>query len=113
VPQRRLQPHQVWLIGIPLNLLLSIPAWFPLMFILLAGQVIAGQLGWTAVDPTLIDDGVGLPIVFGVLALVLSAGAVVVLNLFAFWAHGLNRTSYWVAVFLMLLIPNLFLLETR
>jgi hypothetical protein len=112
VSQRQLRPHQAWLIGIPLNLLLSIPAYFPLMFILLAGQVIAGELGWTAVDPTLVDDGVSFPIILGVLALVLSVGAVVVLNLFAFWARGLNRTSYWVAVFLMLLIPNLFLVET-
>jgi hypothetical protein len=112
VPQRQLQAHQAWLIGIPLNLLLSIPAYFPLMFILLAGEVIGGELGWVPVDSSLVDDGAGIPIVLGVLALVLSAGAAVVLNLFAFWARGLNHRAYWPAVFLMLLIPNLFLLES-
>jgi hypothetical protein len=112
VPRRQLQPHQAWLIGIPLNLLLSIPAYYPLVFILLAGQVIGGELGWAPVDSSLVDDGVGIPIILGVLLLVFSVGAAVVLNLFAFWARGLNHKAYWVAVFLMLVIPNLFLLNT-
>jgi hypothetical protein len=112
VSQRQLQPHQAWLIGIPLNLLLSIPAYFPLLFIRLGGEVIAGELGFTSVDTSLIDDGTAFPIILGVLALVLSGIAVVVLNLFVYWAPGLNLKAYWVAVFLMLLIPNLFLMET-
>ncbi|MEV4310823.1 hypothetical protein [Actinocrispum sp. NPDC049592] len=105
----KLQPHHVWLIGIPLNLLLSIPAYYVVVFVGLAGVVIGGEFGWTTVDPTLVDDGVGIPIGMGVAALVLGTAIVVSLNAFAF-RSGVNHRSYWPAVFALVVVPNLFLL---
>ena len=104
----KLQSHHVWLIGIPLNLLLSIPGYYVVMLVALAGVVIGGELGWAPVDSTLVDDGAGIPIGMGVVALVAGAAIVVGLNAFAF-RSGVDHRTYWPAVFAMIVVPNLFL----
>ena len=104
MPRRQLRPHQVWLIGIPLNLLLSIPFYYPVLVALLGFQVIAGELGWAELDSSLVDDGADIPIILGLMSLAFTALVVFGLNaLFAFRAPTLNRAAYWVTV--ALLIP--------
>ncbi|MGA6168361.1 hypothetical protein [Amycolatopsis magusensis] len=108
MPRSQLRPHQVWLIGVPLNLLLSVPLSFPLGFVLVAGHVIAVELGVTKVDPMLVDDGVEIVIVIGLVFLVLFALLVYGLNaLFALRAPNLNRKVYWLGVTLLILIPGI------
>ncbi|MET9002021.1 hypothetical protein [Amycolatopsis sp. NPDC004169] len=107
MPRRELRPHHVWLIGVPLNLLLAVPAAYPVAFGMLGAQVLAGELGWVPVDPTVVDDGAGFVIGLGLVS-VLSAGLVVFgLNaLFAFRAPKLTAAPYWLAVALLVVLPG-------
>ncbi len=107
VPRRELRPHQVWLIGVPLNLLLALPAAYPVAFAMLAAQVVAGELGWATLDPTVVDDGAGLVIGFGVVSVLFGGLLVFGLNaLFAFRAPQLNAAGYWLAVALLVVVPD-------
>lgn len=114
MPRRRLRPHQVWLIGVPLNLLLAIPCAYPVALTLLAFQVIAGELGWAGRDPTVIDEGAGFVIGLGLVALVCTGLVVFGLNaLFAFRAPKLKAPIYWTAVALLILVPAIVWLNVR
>ncbi len=114
MPRGRLHPHQVWLIGVPLNLLLTIPCYYPIAVALLGLQVIAGELGWAELDPTVVDDGAGLVITLGLVSLLLTGLVVFGLNaLFAFRAPKLKAVAYWLTVPLLVLIPVIFRLMTR
>jgi hypothetical protein len=107
VPRRELRPHQVWLIGVPLNLLLALPAAYPVAFAMLAAQVVAGELGWATLDPTVVDDGAGLVIGFGVVSALFGGLLVFGLNaLFAFRAPQLSAGRYWLAVALLVVVPG-------
>jgi hypothetical protein len=107
VTRRRLRPDQVWLIGVPLNLLLAVLCAYPVAFAMVAAQIVAGELGWVPVDSALVDDGAGIAIFF-YLAPALFAGPVVFgLNaLFAFRAPELKRGRYWLAVVLLIVVPD-------
>ncbi|KDN22006.1 hypothetical protein [Amycolatopsis rifamycinica] len=106
MPRRELRPGQVWLIGVPLNLLLAVPCAYPVAFAMLAAQVIAGELGWGEVDPTLVDDGAEIVIGLGVVS-ALFAGLVVfgVNALVTSRAPGLRAGGYWIAVALLIVVP--------
>jgi hypothetical protein len=107
VPRRELRPDQVWLIGVPLNLLLAIPCAYPVAFAMLAAQVIAGELGWATIDSTVVDDGAELVIGFGVVAVLFAGLLVFGLNaLFAFRAPQLKRDRYWLAVAMLVVVPD-------
>ncbi|ADJ45780.1 hypothetical protein AMES_3955 [Amycolatopsis mediterranei S699] len=107
MPRRELRPRQVWLIGVPLNLLLAIPAAYPVAFGMLAAQVLAGELGWVPIDPTVVDDGAGFIIMLGVVAVVFTGLVVAGLNaLFAFRAPQLKASHYWLAVALLIVVPD-------
>ncbi|WP_230862444.1 hypothetical protein [Amycolatopsis camponoti] len=102
------------MIGVPLNLLLAIPCSYPIMWSLLAFQVIAGELGWAELDPTVVDDGAGLVITLGLLFLLFTGLVVFGLNaLFAFRAPKLKAVAYWLTVPLLILIPALFRVAAR
>ncbi|QFU88018.1 hypothetical protein [Amycolatopsis sp. YIM 10] len=45
-------------------------------FVVLMGQVLAGELGWVDRDSTLTDDGFGVPIGFGIVGLLFIVTAV-------------------------------------
>ncbi len=108
VPSRQLRPHQVWLIGVPLNLLLAIPCAYPVAYAMLGTQVLAWELGWGTPDPTVVDDGAGLVIGLGLVALVLAGLVVAGLNaLFAFRAPQLKAGRYWLAVALLVVVPDI------
>ncbi|WP_086847442.1 hypothetical protein [Amycolatopsis kentuckyensis] len=114
MPRRELSPQSVWLIGVPLNLLLAIPCFYPVALGLLAFQVIAGELGLTAVDPTVVDDGAGIVITLGLVALGFAALVAFGLNaLFAFRAPALNKAAYWLATAALIVIPNIVRLALR
>ncbi|SEC41170.1 hypothetical protein SAMN04489727_3658 [Amycolatopsis tolypomycina] len=114
VARRTLHPRQVWLIGVPLNLLLAIPCAYPVALALLALQVTAGELGWAQRDPTVIDEGAGFVIGLGLVALVCTGLVVFGLNaLFAFRAPKLNAPAYWIAVALLIVVPALGWLTVR
>ncbi|MGV9367866.1 hypothetical protein [Amycolatopsis sp. NPDC003731] len=105
MPRRELRPDQVWLIGVPLNLLLAIPCAYPVALGLFGLQILAGELGLAEV---VADSGeAGIKIVIG-LVLVLFAGLVVFgLNaLFAFRAPDLGVARYWLAVALLIIVPD-------
>ncbi|MEU4522081.1 hypothetical protein AB0F52_25595 [Amycolatopsis sp. NPDC024027] len=107
MPRRELRPHQVWLIGVPLNLLLAIPAAYPVAFAMLAAQVLAGELGWVPIDPTVVDDGAGFVIGLGVVSALFAGLVVAGLNaLFAFRAPQLKAGWYWLAVALLVVVPD-------
>ncbi len=107
VPRRRLRPHHVWLIGVPLNLLLAIPCAYPVVFAMVAAQVIAGELGWVPVEPTLVDDGVGTVLVIGLVPALFAGLVVAGLNaLFVFRAPQLKKGPYWLAVALLVVVPD-------
>lgn len=114
MPRGRLHPHQVWLIGVPLNLLLAIPCFYPVAMGLLSIQVIAGELGLTDLDPTVVDDGAGIVITLGLVFLAFAALVVFGLNaLFAFRAPKLNKTVYWLTAAALIVILNIVRLATR
>ncbi|WP_410616579.1 hypothetical protein [Amycolatopsis sp. lyj-109] len=114
MPRGQLRPHQVWLIGVPLNLLLAIPCYYPVAMGLLAFQVIAGELGLADIDPTVVDDGAGTVIFLGLAALGFAALVAFGLNaLFAFRAPALDKTIYWLTVPLLIAIPDIVHLTNR
>lgn len=114
MPRRQLQPHHVWLIGVPLNLLLAIPCFYPVALGLLALQVIAGELGLTSLDPTVVDDGAGIVITLGLGSLAVAALVVFGLNaLFAFRAPALGKGIYWLTTAALIVIPNIIRLAIR
>jgi len=95
------------LIGVPLNLLLAIPCAYPVAFAMLAAQVVASELGWAKIDPTVVDDGAGLVIGFGVVAVLFAGLLVGGLNaLFAFRAPQLKAGAYWLAAALLVVVPD-------
>lgn len=104
----------MWLIGVPLNLLLAVPCAYPVALAMLGVQVLAGELGWVAVDPTVVDDGADLVIGLGFVSLVFVGLVVVGLNaLFAFRAPQLKVGRYWLAVALLVVIPDIVYWTTR
>jgi len=97
----------VWLIGVPLNLLLAVPCAYPVAFSMLGTQVLAAELGWGTVDPTVVDDGAGFVIGLGLASLVFAGLVVAGLNaLFAFRAPQLKAGPYWLAVALLVVVPD-------
>lgn len=114
MPRRELRAKQVWLIGVPLNLLLAIPAAYPVALGMLAAQVLAGELGWVPIDPTVVDDGAGLIITLGVVSVLFTGLVVTGLNaLFAFRAPQLKAGRYWLAVALLIVVPDVFYWTNR
>ncbi|MGW3996506.1 hypothetical protein ACWEF6_23725 [Amycolatopsis sp. NPDC004772] len=103
--RRELRPGQVWLIGVPLNLLLAIPCAYPVALGLFAVQILAGELGLAEVAAESGEAGIKI-----VISLVLFLFAVLVvfgLNaLFAFRAPGLGVARYWLAVALLIVVPD-------
>jgi len=109
VPRRQLRPHHVWLIGVPLNLLLAIPCAYPVMFAMVAAQVIAGELGWVPVDTSLVDDGVDTVLYLSLVPALFAVLVVAGLNaLFVFRAPQLQKGPYWLAVALLVVLPGVF-----
>jgi hypothetical protein len=105
VPRRELRPGQVWLIGVPLNLLLAIPCAYPVLLGMFGLQILAGELGLAEVEVA--PGEAGIKITIG-LALLLFAGLLVFgLNaLFAFRAPQLGAARYWLAVALLVVVPG-------
>ena len=58
--RRRLGVPASWVLLVLGGLLVGALAWHPVLFAWLLGLVVAGELGWVAVDPTLVDDGIGV-----------------------------------------------------
>ncbi|HEY3469506.1 MAG TPA: hypothetical protein VGL47_30555 [Amycolatopsis sp.] len=114
MPRRQLRPHHVWLIGVPLNLLLAIPCAYPVAFAMLGAEVFAAELGWGTAEPTLVDDGAGIAIGVGLASLLFAGLVVAGLNaLFAFRAPRLKAVPYWLAVPLLVLVPDVVYWTTR
>jgi hypothetical protein len=115
VPRRQLRPHQVWLIGVPLNLLLAIPCAYPVAFAMLGTQVVGWELGWGTADPTVVDDGAGLVIGLGLASLVFAGLVVAALNwpLVAFRAPQVKAGRYWLVVALLVTVPGIAYWTTR
>ncbi len=104
----------MWLIGVPLNLLLAIPCAYPVAFAMLGAQVLAGELGWGSVDPTVVDDGAGIVIGLGLVSLVFAGLVVAGLNaLFASRAPQLKASRYGIAVALLIVVPDVVYWLTR
>ncbi|GHG22530.1 MULTISPECIES: hypothetical protein [Amycolatopsis] len=107
VPRRQLRSGQVWLIGVPFNLLLAVLCAYPVRFAMVAAQIIAGELGWVPVDSALVDDGVDIALMFYLAPAVFAGLVVFGLNaLFAFRAPELKRGRYWLAVALLIVVPD-------
>ena len=104
MPRRELHPHQVWQIGVPLNLLLAIPCAYPVALGMFAVQILAGELGLGEVE---VAGEADVKIMIG-LVLFLFAGLVVFgLNaVFAFRAPQLRAGPYWLAVALLIVVPD-------
>lgn len=104
----------MWLIGVPLNLLLAILCAYPVAFAMLGTQVLAAELGWGEIDPTVVDDGAGFVIMLGLVALVFAGLVVAGLNaLFAFRAPRLKVGRYRLVVALLVVVPDIVYWTTR
>ena len=73
MPRRELRPDQVWLIGVPLNLLLAVPCVYPVALGMFGLQILAGELGLAEVE---VAGEADVKIFFGLVAFLL-AGLVV------------------------------------
>ncbi|MEU5262904.1 hypothetical protein [Amycolatopsis sp. NPDC021455] len=104
MPRRELRPDQVWLIGVPLNLLLAIPCAFPVALGMFGLQILAGELGLAEAEAAGEAD---VKILFGLVAFLLAGLVVFGLNaLFAFRAPQLKAGPYWLAVALLIIVPD-------
>ncbi|MGW4058092.1 hypothetical protein ACWEGE_07425 [Amycolatopsis sp. NPDC004747] len=104
--RRELRPDQVWLIGVPLNLLLAVPCAYPVLLGMFALQIIAGELGLAEVA---VYGEADVKIVIGLVLFVFAALVVFGLNaLFAFRAPQLRAAPYWLAVALLIIVPDVF-----
>ena len=103
--RRELRSDQVWLIGVPLNLLLAIPCAYPVVLGMFGLQILAGELGLAEVEVAPDETGIKIMIC---LVLFLFAGLVVFgLNaVFAFRAPQLRAGRYWLATALLIVVPD-------
>jgi len=104
VPRRELRPDQVWLIGVPLNLLLAVPCVYPVALGMFGLQILAGELGLAEVE---VAGEADVKIIFGLVAFLLAGLVVFGLNaLFTFRAPQLRAGRYWLAIALLIVVPD-------
>ena len=102
---RRLPDALGWALCLGLGLGLGHLCRFPLVWSWLSGRALAWQAGWASIDPTLVDDGVGVVVVFAAVLWLLFAVLAVPSGALARRATRLDRRRWWWASAVAWVLP--------